>query len=77
MEKAWTEAMNEYTSDHVSSIKFNDYIASTYVDCTSSHYPLHLWNVNNTLVNNIPRTNNRVEGYNNRLGSLFPVYPHI
>ena len=77
VEKAWTEAMDEYTPDHVSSIKFNDYIVSTYVDCTSSRYPLHLWNVNHALVNNIPRTNNHVEGYNNRLGSLFPVHPHI
>ena len=69
--------MNQYTPDHVSSTKFNDYIVSTYVDCTSSHYPLHLWNVNNALVNNIPRTNDRVEDYDNRLGWLFPVHPHI
>ena len=42
VEKAWAEAMNDSTSDYVSSIKFNNYIVCTYVDCTSS---LHLWNV--------------------------------
>ncbi|CAF4475684.1 unnamed protein product [Rotaria sp. Silwood2] len=77
VEKTWTEAMDEYTPNHVSSIKFNDYMVSTYVDCTSSRFPLNLWNVNDALVNNIPRTNNHVEAYNNRLGSLFPVHPHI
>ena len=25
----------------------------------------------------MPRTHNHVEGYNSRLGSLFPVHPHI
>ncbi|CAF2885305.1 unnamed protein product [Rotaria sp. Silwood2] len=66
-----------YTPNHGSRIKFNDYMVSTYVDCASSRYPIDLWNVNNALVNNIPRTNNHVEGYNIRLGSLFPVHPHI
>ncbi|CAF1496921.1 unnamed protein product [Rotaria sordida] len=77
VEKTWTEAMDEYTPNHVASIKFNDYMVSTYVDCISSRFRLNLWNVNDALVNNIPRTNNHVEGYNNRLGSLFPVHPHI
>ncbi len=25
----------------------------------------------------MPRINNHVEGYNNRLGSLFPIHPHM
>jgi hypothetical protein len=52
-------------------------MVSTYVDCTSCRDPIGLWNVNDALINNIPRTNNHVEGYNSRLGSLFPVRPHI
>jgi len=69
--------MDDYTPSYSSSIKFNDYIVSTYVDRTSSRFPIELWNVNDALINNIPRTNNHVEGYNSRLGSLFPIHPHI
>ncbi|CAF3305429.1 unnamed protein product [Rotaria socialis] len=69
--------MDEHTPNHRSSVKFNDYIVSTYVDRTSCRYPVTLWNVNDALNSNIPRTNNHVEGYNSRLGSLFPVHPHI
>ncbi|CAM2724926.1 unnamed protein product [Rotaria socialis] len=77
VEKTWAEAMDEHTPNHRSSVKFNDYIVSTYVDRTSCRYPVTLWNVNDALNSNIPRTNNHVEGYNSRLGSLFPVHPHI
>ncbi|UJR34269.1 hypothetical protein I4U23_021673 [Adineta vaga] len=42
VEKTWVEAIDEYTPDHSSSITFNDYIVSTYVDCTSSRYPINL-----------------------------------
>ncbi|CAF1255427.1 unnamed protein product [Rotaria magnacalcarata] len=52
-------------------------MVSTYVDITSSRYPIELWNVNDALLKNLPRTNNHVEGYNGRLGSLFPVRPHL
>ncbi|CAF1475340.1 unnamed protein product [Rotaria magnacalcarata] len=69
--------MDEYTPNHHSNIKFNDYMVSTYVDCTSCRFSIGLWNVNSALINNMPRTNNHVEGYNSRLGSLFPVHPHI
>ena len=34
-----------------------------------SHYSINLWNVYDALINNIPRTNNHVEGYNGRLSS--------
>lgn len=77
IEKTWTEAMDEITPDHRSSVKFNDYMVSTYVDITSSRYSIELWNVNNALLKNLPRTNNHVEGNNSRLGSLFPIRPHL
>jgi hypothetical protein len=77
VEKIWTEAMDDYTPAHHSAVKFNDYMVSTYVDVTSSRYPLNLWNVNDAIVNKFPRTNNHVEGHNSRLGSLFPIHPHI
>ena len=69
--------MDECTPTHRSGVIFNDYIVSTYVDRTSCRYPLTLWNVNAAIINNIPRTNNHVEGYNYRIGSLFPAHPHI
>ncbi|CAF4332865.1 unnamed protein product [Rotaria socialis] len=77
VEKTWIEAMDEKTPTHRSSVKFNDYMVSTYVDITSSRYPMELWNVNDALRKNLPRTNYHVEGYNGRLGSLFPVHPHL
>ena len=52
-------------------------MVSNYVDSTSSRYSIELWNVHDALVKYLPRTNNHVEGYNSRLGSLFPVHPHI
>ena len=30
--------MDEYTPEHVSAIKFNDYLVSTYVDSSSVRY---------------------------------------
>lgn len=69
--------MDEYTPNHAARITFNDYIVSTYVDSTSCRFPRNLWNVNDAIINNLPRTNNHVEGYNSRLGSVFPVHPHI
>ena len=69
--------MDEKTPTHRSSVKFNDYMVSNYVDSTSSRYSIELWNVYDALVKDLPRTNNHVEGYNSRLGSLFPVHPHI
>jgi hypothetical protein len=73
----WIAAMDESTPNHRASVKFNDYIVSHYVDASSCRYPINLWNVNDALVNNMPRTNNHVEGYNSRLASLFPIHPHI
>ncbi|CAF4355042.1 unnamed protein product [Rotaria magnacalcarata] len=77
VEKIWTEAMDEKMPSHRSCVKFNDYMVSTYVDITSPRYPIELWNANDALLKNLPRTNNHVEGYNGRLGSLFPVRPHL
>ena len=36
IEKSWTAAMDEKTPTHRSSVKFNDYMLSNYVDSTSS-----------------------------------------
>ena len=52
-------------------------MVSNYVDSTSSRYSIELWNVHDALVKDLPRMNNHVEGYNSRIGSLFPVHPHI
>ena len=52
-------------------------MVSNYVDSASSRYSIELWNVHDALVKDLSRTNNYVEGYNSRLGSLFPVHPHI
>ena len=77
IDKTWTAAMEEKTPTHRSSVKFNDYMVSNYVDSTSSHYSIELWNIHDALVKDLPGTNNHVAGYNSRLGSLFPVHPHI
>ena len=77
IEKIWTAAMNEKTLTHRSSVKFNDFFISNYVDSTSSRYSIELWNVHDALVKDLPRTNNHVVNYNSRLGSLFPVHPYI
>ena len=69
--------MDEKSPIHRSSVKFNDYMVSNYVDSTSSRNPIELRNVHDALVKDLPRTNNHVEGYNSRLSSLFSVHPHI
>ena len=77
VERTWAEAMDEYTLEHVSAIKFNDYLVSTYVDSSSARYHSEIWNVHELLVNKLPRTNNHVEGLNQRLKYQFPVHPYI
>ncbi|CAF4441625.1 unnamed protein product, partial [Didymodactylos carnosus] len=47
----------------------------TYIDI--SLYGINIWNVHVAIVNDLPRTNNHVEGYNSRLESNFPKHPHI
>lgn len=69
--------MGKNTPNHVAGGKFNDYIVSAYVDNSSCRYLINLWNMNDALMNNMPRTNNHVEEYNSRLCSLFPTHPHI
>ena len=69
--------MDEKPPTHRSSVKFNDYMVSNYVDSISSRHSIELWNVHDALVKDLPRTNNHVEGYNNRSDSLFPIHPHI
>ena len=69
--------MDEYTPEHVSAIKFNDYLVSTYVDSSSVRYRSEIWNVHELLVNKLPPANNHVEGLNQRLKCQFPVHPRI
>ena len=69
--------MDEYTPEHLSAIKFNDYLVSTYVDSSSARYHSEIWNAHELLFNKLPRTNNHVEGLNQRLKYQFPVHPHI
>ena len=38
VESTWAEVMDEYTPEHVTAIKFNDYLVSTYVDSSSVRY---------------------------------------
>lgn len=73
----WVESMDELTPDQRAATKFNDYLVSTYVDQPSCRYTIDIWNVNDAIVRNLPRTNNSAEGYNNRLGNVFPTHPHI
>ncbi|CAM2715360.1 unnamed protein product [Rotaria socialis] len=77
VERTWMEVMDEYTPEHASATKFNDYLVSTYVDSSSARYHTKIWNVHELLVNKLPRTNNHVEDLNRQLKSQFPVHPHI
>ena len=71
VERTWAEVMDEYTPKHVSAIKFNDYLVSTYVDSSSARYHSEIWNVHELLVNKLPHTNNHVEGLSRRLKVSF------
>lgn len=73
----WVQAMDDFTPDNPSAIKFNDYLVSTYIDSSCCQYEISIWNVHDAIVQNLPRTNNSVEGYNNRVGKIFPTHPHI
>ena len=77
VEHTWAEVMDEYTPEHVSAIKFNDYLVSTYVDSSSASYHSEIWNVHELLVNKLSRTNNHVEGLKQQLKYQFPVHLHI
>jgi hypothetical protein len=69
--------MDDSTRDHRSVTKFNDYLVSTYIDSSSCNFSINIWNVHDAVVQNLPRINNSVEGYNNRVGNIFPTHPHI
>ncbi|CAF1131980.1 unnamed protein product, partial [Didymodactylos carnosus] len=46
-------------------------------DADISLYGINIWNVHDAIINDLPRTNNHVEGYNSRLESNFPKHSHI
>jgi hypothetical protein len=48
-----------------------------YVHSPSCRFPVNVWNVHEAIVQNLPRTNNSVEEYNNRVSNIFPMHPHI
>jgi hypothetical protein len=73
----WVQAMDEFTPEHRLATKFNDYLVNTYIDSSSCHFSIKIWNVHDAIVQNLPRTNNSVEGYNSRVGKVFPTHPHI
>ncbi|CAF1397189.1 unnamed protein product, partial [Didymodactylos carnosus] len=75
VESTWTDIMDLYTPDDVNATEFNDYLVQTYADI--SLYGINIWNVHDAIINDLPRTNNHVEGYNSRLESNFPKHPHI
>ncbi len=73
----WVQTMDDFTPDHGSATKFNDYVVTTYIDSSSCNFSINIWNVHDAVAQNLPRTNNGVEGYNNLVGNIFPTHPHI
>ncbi|CAF1603359.1 unnamed protein product [Rotaria magnacalcarata] len=73
----WVQAMDDFTPDHRAAINSNDYIVSAYIDQSCSLFQVNIWNVQDAIVQNLPRINNSVEGYNSRVGKIFPTHPHI
>lgn len=69
--------MDDFTPDHPDAIKFNDYLVTNYLDRTCSRYTYHSRNSYDKIIQDVPRTNNDVEGFNGRINSIFPTYPHI
>jgi len=73
----WVQEMDDFTLDHRLAINFNDYLVSTYIDSSSCQFQISIWNVHDAVIQNLPRTNNSVKSYNNRVDNSFPKYPHI
>ncbi len=70
--------MDEYTpEDYYAASQFNDFMVSAYVENGSVRFGADIWNVYETIVNHLPRTNNHVDGYNRRIKAEFPTHPHI
>ncbi|CAF2008192.1 unnamed protein product [Rotaria magnacalcarata] len=63
----WVQAMDDFTPDHRAAINSNDYIVSAYIDQSCSLFQVNIWNVQDAIVQNLPRINNSVEGYNSRV----------
>ncbi|CAF4614900.1 unnamed protein product, partial [Didymodactylos carnosus] len=77
VESTWADIVDLYTPEDINVTEFNDYLVQTYVDSDTSLYGIDIWNVYDAIINDLPRTNNHVEGYNSRLESNFPKHPHI
>jgi hypothetical protein len=59
--------------DNDKTTKFMDYLVSTYFE---GNYPVQMWNHFET--DGTPRTNNNLEGYNNKLNKqIFIAHPDI
>ncbi|CAF1450101.1 unnamed protein product, partial [Didymodactylos carnosus] len=67
VESTWVDIIYLHTPDYVGAVTFNDYLVQTYVDKDVSLFEIETWNANNAILNDLPRTNNHVEGYNSRL----------
>ncbi|CAF4602757.1 unnamed protein product, partial [Didymodactylos carnosus] len=67
VESTWVDIIDLHTPDYAGAVTFNDYLVQTYVDRDVSLFEIETWNANNAILNDLPRTNNHVEGYNSRL----------
>ncbi|XP_066947085.1 uncharacterized protein [Macrobrachium rosenbergii] len=80
------EAYEELTDDDEIPGEFISYFGVNYMGVVRGHgrrrrrepplFPMELWNVNNRIVNNLPRTNNALEGYHSSL-KLGATHPNI
>ncbi|CAF2103884.1 unnamed protein product [Rotaria magnacalcarata] len=57
-------------------------VSDTWVQAMDDFTPDHRAAINSNdyidaIVQNLPRINNSVEGYNSRVGKIFPTHPHI
>ncbi|CAF1020529.1 unnamed protein product [Didymodactylos carnosus] len=77
VESTWVDIIDLHTPDYADAVTFNDYLVQAYVDRDVTLFEIETWNANNAILNDLPRTNNHVEGYNSRLESIFPLHPHI
>ena len=82
------EAYEELTDDDEIPGEFISYFDVNYMGVVRGHgrrrrrerplFPMTIWNVNSRVVNNLPRTNNALEGYHSSLKfSLGATHPNI
>lgn len=74
------ETFNEIAGDHSFPIILKtlyDYFFENYVNqSNNTRYPLEFWHASYAIENNIPRTNNAIEGWHNVFNSSFNNYKY-